>query len=99
GQAADRDKQVLAEQAYKIVLGAKEISITANALPGLFYGVQTLLQLIRPVGRHLWLPQGEIVDWPDLQLREIYWDDAHHLDHLDVLKRAVRQAAFFKING
>ena len=45
------------------------------------------------------LPEGEIVDWPDLRLRQIYWDDAHHLDRLDALKQAIRQAAFFKING
>src|SRR5204862_1523714 len=38
-------------------------------------------------------------DWPDLGLRIIYWDDAHHLEHLDVLKSALRQAAFYKING
>lgn len=99
GQAADRERQVLAEQAYKMVLSANNISITANAPPGLFYGVQTLLQLIKSREGDLRLPEGEIVDWPDLQLREIYWDDAHHLDHLDVLKRAVRQAASFKING
>jgi hypothetical protein len=29
----------------------------------------------------------------------IYWDDAHHLERLEVLKAAVRQAAFYKING
>jgi len=35
----------------------------------------------------------------DVQLRIIYWDDAHHLERLDVLKHAVQEAAFFKING
>jgi hypothetical protein len=44
-----------------------------------------------------WLPEGEIVDWPTCSCAKST-DDAHHLDHLDVLKRAVRQAAFFKIN-
>jgi len=99
GEATDREKQVLAEQAYRMVLSPGNISITANAAPGLFYGVQTLLQLLKTGSGDLRLPEGEIVDWPDLQLRQIYWDDAHHLDHLDVLKRAIRQAAFFKING
>jgi hypothetical protein len=99
GEAADGDKASLAEQAYKIALSSGGVSITANAAPGLFYGVQTLLQLIKRQQGALWLPEGEIVDWPDLELRTIYWDDAHHLDHLDVLKSAIRQAAFFKING
>jgi len=99
GEAADRNKSALAEQAYKIHLAANRVSITANALPGLFYAVQTFIQLIKAGRDGLWLPEGEIIDWPDLELREIYWDDAHHLDHIDVLKNAIRQAAFFKING
>ncbi len=99
GQANDRDKSALAEQAYRLTLGPKTVTVAANAAPGLFYGVQTLLQLIRSREERLWLPEGEIVDWPDLQLRAIYWDDAHHLERLEVLKQAVRQAASFKING
>jgi hypothetical protein len=99
GEAADKDKSVLADQAYHITLAPKSVSIEANAAPGLFYGVQTLVQLVRRRNEGLWLPAGEITDWPDLQLRVIYWDDAHHLERLDVLKQAVRQAAFYKING
>ena len=98
-EALDRDRAVLAEQAYRIELAPTSVNITANGPQGLFYGVQTLLQLIKPQDGKFWLPEGEIIDWPDLQLREIYWDDAHHLDRLEELKRAVRQAAFFKING
>jgi hypothetical protein len=99
GEALDRDKNVLAEQAYKMILAPDNVQITANAAPGLFYGVETLVQLVKRKENDLWLPEGEIVDWPDLQLREIYWDDAHHLDRLEVLKDAVRRAAFFKVNA
>ena len=99
GQAADRDRAALAEQAYRILLTPERVRIEGNAPPGLFYGVQTFLQLLKREGGALKFPEGEIRDWPDLQLRAIYWDDAHHLEHLDVLKAALRQAAFFKING
>lgn len=113
GEAADRDRAALSEQAYKILLSEDSIVITANAPVGLFYGVQTFLQLLKPsplLGSHgkaaespgsgtYMLPEGEILDWPDLELRIIYWDDAHHLEHLEVLKQALRQAAFYKING
>ena len=61
--------------------------------------MQTLVQLLKPQDGKQWLPEGEIIDWPDLELRVIYWDDAHHLEHPEVLKAAVRQAAFYKING
>ena len=29
----------------------------------------------------------------------IYWDDAHHLDKMDALKRIIRQCAYYKINA
>jgi len=98
-QAADRDRAALAEQACRLVLTPNRVRIIGNAPPGLFYGVQTFLQLLASRESSLKFPEGEIQDWPDLQLRIIYWDDAHHLEHLDVLKAALRQAAFFKING
>ncbi len=99
GKATDRDKGELARQAYRIVLKPGRIQITANAPAGLFYGVETLVQLVRAEKKKFWLPSGEIMDWPDLELRAIFWDDSHHLDRMGELKRALRQAAFFKING
>ncbi len=99
GEATDREKSALAEQAYRMKLTGSEVTITGNSPSGLFYGVQTLVQLLKPQDGKQWLPEGEIIDWPDLELRVIYWDDAHHLERLEVLKAAVRQAAFYKING
>jgi hexosaminidase len=99
GKALDRNKSALEEQAYRIDLHHDSITITANASTGLFYGVETLIQLLRRDTGTLWLPEGTIEDWPDLQLRHIYWDDNHHLEKVDELKRYIRQAAFYKING
>jgi hypothetical protein len=99
GSTTDLDKSALAEQAYRLELGGKNITITGNSTTGVFYGVQTLVQLLKPQNGTLWLPEGEIADWPDLELRVIYWDDAHHLEHPEVLKAALRQASFYKING
>ena len=99
GQTADKNKAALEDQAYKLDLARNEIRVTANAATGLFYGVETLVQLVKPAQGKLWLPAGVIIDWPDLENRFIYWDDSHHLDHTDVLKNALRQAAFYKING
>ncbi len=99
GKATGVDKAAIADQAYRLETSPAGVTITANASEGLFYGVQTLVQLLRPRNGALTLPQGSIVDWPDLPWRHIYWDDAHHLDRLPELKRAVRQASFFKING
>ena len=99
GKALDRDPQALSDQAYRISLEPEAIVITANTATGLFYGVQTLVQLVKRTPEGLRLPTGAIVDWPDLELREIYWDDATHLEHLEVLQEAIRQAAFYKTNA
>jgi len=99
GASTDRDRAALSEQAYVLNLKPQTIKICANASPGLFYGVETLIQLIRFQGGQFRLPTADITDWPNLQLRVIYWDDAHHLEHMDMLEAAIRQAAFYKING
>lgn len=99
GEAQDRDRDALASQAYKITLAKTGITLTANAPAGLFYGAETLLQLARRAGRDTWLPEGEIADWPDLEYREVFWDEQNHLDHFEVLKQAIRRAAFFKVNA
>jgi hypothetical protein len=99
GKAADRNKAALAEQAYELDLGSERIRITANAPTGLFYGVETLEQLVKSARGKLWLPEGRITDWPDLEERDILWEDLFHVERPDVLKAALRQAAFYKING
>jgi hexosaminidase len=99
GQATDKEKQSLEEQAYRLEIAKSGIRITANAPTGLFYGVETLVQLVKRADGKLWLPAATITDWPDVRLREIFWDEQMHLDHLDVLKQALRRAAFFKLNG
>jgi N-acetyl-beta-hexosaminidase len=60
----DTNKIEIEKQAYRIILSDTGISITANASQGLFYGVQTLLQLIKFQKEKVLLPEGEIVDWP-----------------------------------
>jgi len=104
GNAQDKDREALAREAYKLSLARDGITLTANAPAGLFYGAETLVQLLRPAGPgdaagSWWLPEGEITDWPDLEYREIFWDEQNHLDHLDVIRQAIRRAAYFKVNA
>ena len=99
GEATDTDKAALEEQAYRLELSPQGIRIAANASAGLFYGAETLVELVKRARGRLWLPEGEIVDWPDVRLRELFWDQLRHLDHFDVMKQAIRRAAFFKANA
>jgi hexosaminidase len=93
-------KPELAQQAYNISITPGIIKITANAEAGLFYGVQSFLQLLRPENNGKFaLPEGIVTDWPDLQLRFIHWDTKHHQSRIEALKRQLDWAAYFKVNA
>lgn len=99
GSTADTNRAALQRQAYRLELKETGITITANAAQGLYYGIQSLLQLLKQEGSDVSYPEGELTDWPNMNLRMIYWDDAHHLEKFEVLKREIKQAAYYKING
>ncbi|MCE5272594.1 beta-N-acetylhexosaminidase [bacterium] len=89
-----------AAQAYRIRVTPTQVEITGNAPAGLFYGVQSFLQLLRRDGAgRLVLPLGEITDWPDLRLRVMHWDTKHHQNRMETMKRYIDQSAFFKANA
>ena len=90
----------VSDQAYVLKITPQQIEIIGNSNPGLFYGVQSLLQLIRPRGAGAWhLPEATIEDWPALPLRFIHWDTKHHQDRPETMKRFIRWASFFKVNA
>lgn len=99
GTTTDTNRTALLQQAYYLKLDKENITITANAAQGLFYGVQSFIQLLRKKNGKTYFPAGEIADWPDLDMRMIYWDDAHHLERLEAMKRIIRQASYYKINA
>lgn len=89
----------LDRQAYRLVVTDGSIEITGNGAPGLFYGVQTLMQLVKPgFSGALLLPRVTIEDWPRLQLRFLHWDTKHHQDRIETLKRYLDWSARFKVN-
>ena len=89
----------LEKQGYRLRIAPGLIEITGNAEQGLFYGVQTLLHLLRTGPRgQLLLPVCQIEDWPKLQLRFLHWDTKHHQDRIETLKRYLDWAARFKVN-
>lgn len=89
----------LNEQGYILKVAQGVVEITGNSTSGLFYGVQSLLQLIKPdnSGRFK-LPECTIRDWPDLQLRFVHWDTKHHQKKMETMKRLIDWHAFFKVN-
>jgi len=89
----------IARQAYRLRVHPGGAEIIGNDKTGLFYGIQTFLQLPKRAddGR-LKLPLVEIEDWPDYQLRFLHWDTKNHQDKFEALKHYLDWAARFKIN-
>lgn len=90
----------LDQQAYRLRIDASGVEIVGNSEQGLYYGVQTFLQLVkRNASGRLLIPEIEIRDWPSLELRILHWDTKHHQDRIETLKRYLDWAARFKVNG
>ncbi len=87
-------------QGYVLTVAPDRVEVAGNSPAGLFYGVQTLLQLLAGDGRRRGvLPEGVIRDWPRYQLRMIHWDTKHHRDRVETLKRYLDWTAAFKCNA
>ncbi len=100
GTVTDSLNPAQSRQAYRLSISDRGIEVIGNAEAGLFYGVQSLLQLMRRDSQgSLRVPSGTIVDWPDLALRIVHWDTKHHQNRVETLKRYLDWAAIFKINA
>ena len=59
--------QGVGEQGYLLFSDKSHLIVAASSGQGLFYGVQTLRQLLRPEGKRLICPALTIRDWPNLE--------------------------------
>jgi hexosaminidase len=84
------------KEAYSLEVTPSQITISASYPAGLFYGVQTLLQLAEQGQGHI---RGlRIVDWPDMEFRAIHVDLWYHLDRPWYYEYLFKQLAYYKIN-
>ncbi len=88
------------EEGYVLEVGAGGVVISARGDAGLFYGCQTLDQLIedsRELG--LVIPRMKITDWPAIHYRSVHWDNKNHLDRAEYYYDLIDRLARYKING
>ncbi|MEP6594891.1 MAG: beta-N-acetylhexosaminidase, partial [Ginsengibacter sp.] len=87
-----------AKQGYQISVSKNEIIISAVDEEGLFYGTQTLLQLIQKNASGYKIPGLKITDWPDIAERAVHYDTKHHQDKLSYVQSFIKELARYKIN-
>ncbi|UCG15967.1 MAG: beta-N-acetylhexosaminidase [Phycisphaerales bacterium] len=89
-------RESIEAQGYRLTIDSKEIVLQARTSAGVFYGIQTLLQLL---GAEKTLATVKILDYPDLSKRRIMIDSARQNENAEYYKRLIRFLARHKING
>jgi len=83
------------KESYCMLIKNDAIIIDGGDSAGLFYGIQTLIQLIED---DVNISCCEIKDWPDMVLRGVHFDLKGCMPSFDYLKMAVERLAHYKIN-
>ena len=92
------DKRIqIGDEGYYMDVSTDRIVIKAHSSKGLFYGVQTLLQLI-PINTEYKIPAVVIQDEPRFAWRGLMVDPARHFITIDELKRFIDEMAWYKFN-
>lgn len=96
---AESGNPELDRQGYVIRAGESGVIVAGRSAQGLFYGVQTLRQLLRPEGKSLAIQSVSIRDWPSMQWRGVSDDISRGpIFSLDYLKYQIRTLAEYKID-
>jgi hypothetical protein len=83
-------------EGYVLDVAPQQIVLAATTHAGLFYGMQTLRQLLRPDGR---IPALRIRDWPAMRYRGISDDISRGpVPTLEYMKKQIRTLAEYKMN-
>ncbi len=100
-------------EGYRLVVGVDGVDISAGSSAGLFYGLQTLRQLlgaapgvmdVRAVGQSSsatpspWVPAVTIEDAPRFPYRGLHLDVSRHFRSVEFVKRYIDLMARFKLN-
>jgi hexosaminidase len=90
---------------YVLNITEKLITVSSSTPEGIFYGIQTLRQLLpadieKPGKREapLLLPTGTIRDWPQYGYRGEMLDVARHFFDVPTVKRVIDYLALYKMN-
>jgi len=84
---------------YELVSNYDQTIIYANSENGLFYGVQTLIQLLPDVkSASLQIPAVSITDYPRFDYRGMHLDVSRHFFDVEFVKQYIDYLALHKMN-
>lgn len=87
-------------EGYIMEIKAGQVFIHARTEAGLFYGCQTLLQLLHDAhDRKTTIPPCKIKDYPDISYRAVHLDLKHHMDSISYYYDMIDRLARIKVNA
>ena len=91
--------QLPSPESYTLSVTSQRIEIRATSGAGLFYGMQTLLQLAQPSGAGSYsIASVEIEDTPRFAYRGLMLDVSRHFSTKEFIKKQIDALAYYKIN-
>jgi hexosaminidase len=93
-------KSLPSEEGYIMTISEDEVEIMSTGEAGLFYGCQSLEQLLEDARDYKKaVPSCKITDYPALSYRAVHFDVKHHLDHMNYYYESMDRLARYKINA
>lgn len=94
-----KNPQLPSPESYTLSVTPQQILIRATSGAGLFYGMQTLLQLAQPSGAGSYsIASVEIEDTPRFAYRGLMLDVSRHFSTKEFIKKQIDALAYYKIN-
>ncbi|WP_299551570.1 beta-N-acetylhexosaminidase [Seonamhaeicola sp.] len=89
----------LGREGYKLVVSSQGVKIYAGAPAGVFYGIQSMLQMMRKERDGSFsIPHVEIEDTPRFEWRAFMLDEARRFKGVVVVKQMLDEMAYLKMN-
>jgi hexosaminidase len=103
---ADNVEQKLGSEGYRLAVRKSGITITAAKANGIFYGIQTLLQMLPAETKCCgkcedgtkYFKCAEIEDYPRFKWRGLLLDVSRHFFTIDEIKQMIDQMVMYKFN-
>ena len=96
-----KDNSIESNEGYHLMINPTEIILSAKTSSGIFWGVETIRQLL-PISnsaiKELKIPAVEITDQPAYGWRGMHLDVSRHFFSVDYLKKFIDRMALYKLN-
>ena len=92
------DSSISGAEGYRLVVSPRGAEIRASSDAGLYYGAETLWQLISSAGPSKKIPAVTINDSPKFAWRGLMLDSARHLQPVSYIEKLIDRMAMAKLN-